>query len=889
MRRLFSIAFVVLAIFVATLKVAEWTSEEWWMNSLGFRSAQALYWQWRVEAFIPAFLIWTGVMVSNARLAWHNARWRDVSLPLLGPRALAGRNQISSEDRVRLDLLARRGEQTFIGMSALLCGMAAANQFDLWVLAFHPPAFGMMDSGANATFLVGVWPAMLWAWNAFGALLGFTLGLVITIAAFEGVLDFDTRGLRVGDATARHLAFLGGLILMWVGVRCGLAVLGEPVNFGWSANGISGFYEQTFTNPIRSFFLVSSPLLAFWFARTAPRHALRPIVVALFWSASALFFPLMAPSFGRAVRPASSPSLAKTLQAEQTQHIAFTRKAWGLDRVQEHQLNVETSDFLTSPETPLAPAGAVEKTPGLVVWPQEALRGALHDNDVGHGDDGDRSVLGRWPSELYLLRKGARIAARILETNPSEKTATSPLALESDPSRGGQVVATRHEVKAVILQSPVVRNSVFTRTPGLDPTDDGSAPPIQARVRELEANAKGGVARPNSLVGLTLALRFGDRSLLEGDKPVTWHLDPMERVQALAPFVWWTDAEPHPVWTRGEGEKSERLYWLVEGCFVSRSFPHAAMMPAGDEWSNVNYVRQSVLGVCDATTGETNFFLFDPSEPFSRAWNELLPGFFRPLSQLPAPLRAGTRLSPSLLNAQTVVWSRYHPAPKGKNEVEEWKKRSDEWSPFGIFDTSEGNTLVQQVLIERGGKPGLELLAAFASSLGKLTDSAVPVGSGEATRTRSLVALLSARDEGDAIWNGHGQTKLSAWRADKPIPLPSSESTSGALVSPLVPEFFDKFALVPLLDAKGDCVGMQISQGRAQRNKPKDGGWVLGNRVASTKTQFIPLIVPRSPVQINENMVRLRDLWKMWKDARANGQWKSVETIEKEINHILGP
>ncbi|RYG54103.1 hypothetical protein EON80_32055, partial [bacterium] len=198
MRRLFSLAFVVLAVIVAALKVAEWASEEWWMNSLGFRSAQALYWQWRVEAFIPAFVLWALVMGSNARLAWHNARWGDTSLPLLGPRVLAGRTHISSEDRVRLDLLARRGEQVFITLSAMMCGMAAANQFDLWVLALHPPTFADLEGGANATFLVGLWPALLWVWNAFGVLLGFTLGLVVTIAAFEGVLDFDTHGLRVG-------------------------------------------------------------------------------------------------------------------------------------------------------------------------------------------------------------------------------------------------------------------------------------------------------------------------------------------------------------------------------------------------------------------------------------------------------------------------------------------------------------------------------------------------------------------------------------------------------------------------------------------------------------------------------------------------------------------
>ncbi|RYX81516.1 hypothetical protein EON83_23865 [bacterium] len=887
MRRLFSIAFFVLAFVVATLKIAEWTSEEWWMNSMGYRSAQALYWQWRVEAFIPAFLVWTGVLLSNARLAWHNARWLDGSLPLLGPRALTSRSHISPEDRVRLELLAKRGEQIFIGLSAVLCGMAAANQFDLWVLMFHPPTFGALESGADATFLVGVWPALLWVWNAFGALLGFTLGMVITIAAFEGVLDFDTHGLRVGDATARHLAFLVGLMVVWVGVRCGLSALGEPVNFGWSANGISGFYERTFTNPTRVFFVVSSIPLAFWFARMAPRDALRPVMVTVFWMASAVFLPLMAPSFGRAM-VATSPTLDATLRIEQTQHLAVTRKAWGLDQVQKRRLNVAASDFGVSVAQPVASVSKAEKTPGLVVWPQEALRSALHENDTGRGTGSTGK--GRRASELYIGREGNALKARVIETDPAKTVATSPLVWESDPSRSEQVVATRRELQAVILQSPVERNAVSTRTPTLAPNDDNLAAPSQARVREVEKNARG-VTRTNSLTNFALALRFGDHSLLEGDKPVTWHLDPLERVQTLAPFVWWTDAQPHPVWMPVGSEKSERLFWLVEGCFVSRSYPHAAMIQAGDEWSNVNYARQSVLGVCDASTGETSFFLFAPNEPFSRAWAALLPGFFRPLRELPAPLRAGTRLSVGLLNAQTTLWERYHPVPTGQDgdEAQEWNKGTDNWRQFGTFDSSERNMLVEQVLVERNGKAGLELVAAFASSRGTLADNYI---AGTKQNPTPMVAMMSARDEGEAIWAGKGRSPISTWRASKPLQLPFTESSSGVTpATPFPPEYFDKFAMVPLLDKAGDCVGMQLSLGRAGRRSNTTGyaPWILSNNTASTRTQFIASVNPASSAQTAAKLAQLRARWKSWQEARKEGRWEQVEALEKEISRLLGP
>ncbi|MDB5243505.1 MAG: hypothetical protein JWP57_4130, partial [Spirosoma sp.] len=339
-------------------------------------------------------------------------------------------------------------------------------------------------------------------------------------------------------------------------------------------------------------------------------------------------------------------------------------------------------------------------------------------------------------------------------------------------------------------------------------------------------------------------------------------------------------------------EKLERMYWLVEGCFISRSFPHSAMMPAGDEWSNVNYARQSVLGVCDATTGQTNFYLFDPSEPLARAWNALLPNFFRPARELPDALRTGTRLSAALLSAQSVMWARYHPAASDQDEVATWKKGTDQWQQFDVFDSSERDAVAQPVVVERKGQPEMELMAAFSHWGGTVTDSTVPASGTNPASQLTLVALLGARDEGDAIWKGHGQTPLSAWRAAQPFAVPLSESPpEEPPLSPFLPEFFDKLALVPLLDAKGDCVGMQISRGRAERKRIKGGAtpWTLANGVASTKIQFVAPSSAPSPVQERENMLRLRTLWKSWKEARANGRWERVEKLEGQINQLLAP
>ncbi len=863
MRRLFSITFVVLVIIVGVLKVAEWTSENWWMSSLGFGGAQTLFWKWRLGAFVPAFGLWWLVMGGNARLAWHNARWRDVSLPLLGPREGSGRGH-SPEDRVRLDALALRGSQAFVLLGALLCGVASANHFDLWVLARHPPAFGGAD---NASFLVGVWPALLWAWNAFGALLGFTLAVVAAIAVYEGVLDFDSRGFRVGDATARHLAACGALLLLWIGVRCGLSAGGEAVNFGWSPNGVSGFYERSFATPTRTFFLLSSPFLALWFGRAAPRRPLRPLIAALGWSFGALFLPLIAPSFGRAVR-ANSPSLEQTLRDENARHIAATRRAWGLSDVEERDLKVAASDF----SVPVSSTEGGSASPTEVVaWPHEALRRALAQNDEGNS-------LGRVPGALYLSRERNTLRADVISSNPVVKEATSSLTIQSDPSRPGALAARTRPFEAVVMQSPFAPELASPRAAPLAEGESLSSP---ARVRETDSS--GGVVRENGFMGASLAVRFGNSSFLTAGPAITWHLDPLERVRTLAPFVWWTGARPHPVWMSVPGSSSERLFWLVEGCFVSGSMPSSAMLPAGDEWSGLSYARQSVLGVCDATTGETSFYLFDPTEPFSRVWNELLPGFFKPTSELPAPIRHATRLSPALLNAQNFVWTRYHRALPGRDETLDWSKRSDEWRALSL-DTSQRNALAHPTLVKRGEKVGLEQLAAFAPWGGTLSSNNTSAPTGTA-----LVALLSARDEGEDIWREGGKARFSSWRSANPITLPlSDEATTPPVVSSFALELFDKRALFLALDERGDCTGLGISHGQAKRVKSgrELGKWFLETKVASTKLQLAP---PSSPSEAGENLKRARNLWSAWKTARARGQWARVEELERALNQLLTP
>jgi len=873
MRRLFSLAFWLLMIGIGALKIAEWTTENWWMDALGFGSQARLYWTWRVAAFVPAFGLWALIMGLNARLAWHNAHWRDVSLPLLGPRNHPGRSVVSPEDRAGLDRLARKSARVFVGLSALLCGVAAANHFDLWVLALSGATWGTKEAsgGQDIGFFVWVLPAFLWAWNALGSLFLFTLLLVASIAAFEGVLDFDARGLHVGDATAGHLAFLGALLIGWIGARCGLAMLSAPINFGWFPNGVFGFYDQTFTQPARFLFLVSALPAAIWFARAAPRRFGHALGAATIWSLAALSIPMLASSFGRAVWR-GSPSLDATLRAQLQSHIETTRRAWDLDKVQERALNVKTSDFLADAPDTKTRTNALP----VVAWPHEALRRAL---------DFDNTDNNRISGDVFISRENGQLTARVVEVNPSVGSATSALALSANPSGSGTLSTTRETFAAVVLAPPGISRETGAFGPSVLPPTMSDGVANSVRVREVQADSA--VQRENAWQGLALATRFGDRSLLTAGAPITWHLDPVERLEAVAPMVYWEEARPHPVLMSVAGDNQKHLFWETEGCFVSRNFPGAAMSQEPNSWSGITYARQSVLGVCDASTGETTLYAFDSNEPFTRVWASLLPGFFHPVKELPDVLRAQTRLSRPLNSAQCEIWTRYHTSGSSSNEALDWAKRSDEWRVL-TPDLRDPERPDDTVLLGPPAHPALRSLCAFAPLSGTLasvvTNSAQSGATSEAT---PLIAMLGTSDEGDELWQAHGHAPRTSWRTSPPLSLPSSESGTDTF-SPITPDVWRKTALWPDLDANGNVVGLSLLNATAtpQKNSSNSPVWTLTTVLSST----LPTRTEKTPAASGDsNLPRLRALWRSWKEARATGRWSRVESLEAEINRILSP
>ena len=179
---------------------------------------------------------------------------------------------------------------------------------------------------------------------------------------------------------------------------------------------------------------------------------------------------------------------------------------------------------------------------------------------------------------------------------------------------------------------------------------------------------RGGVPVASLWRRMMLAIRFGSMKLLLTDgisaqSRVLYRRDIRERVETALPFLQ-IDDDPYLVI-----DSAGTLKWMVDGYTSSNRYPYAQPLANG-----VNYMRNSVKVVVDAYDGTVHAFVMDPLDPIIRSYQAAFPGILRPLSELPADLRAHLRYPSDLFRIQTALYRLYH-----MNDVETFYHREDEW------------------------------------------------------------------------------------------------------------------------------------------------------------------------------------------------------------------
>jgi uncharacterized membrane protein (UPF0182 family) len=353
-------------------------------------------------------------------------------------------------------------------------------------------------------------------------------------------------------------------------------------------------------------------------------------------------------------------------------NIEFTRKAYGLDRIEE----VPFEPRLTN--TSFDPAAHQDTLENVRLWDWRALQSTLRqiqeirtyydfpDIDV------DRYVIGGKQQAVMLaareislnkLPSGSQnwVNERLIYTHGYGLTMNpvSRFTREGLP----EFILSNMPVESTQPELRVTRPEIYFG----ELTDW----PVYVKTRQKEFNypegeannysiyeGKGGIPMGSLARRLLIAWTLGDITKVPFSDDITsesvllMRRNIRERVSELAPFLMF---DPDPYIVVGTDGK---LYWMIDGFTTSERYPYARHLNLGN--SSMNYIRNSIKAVIDAYDGSVHLYVFDDADPLIQAYRRMFPTLFTDPKEMPEFLRSHVRYPELLFRAQAAVYSTYH-------------------------------------------------------------------------------------------------------------------------------------------------------------------------------------------------------------------------------------
>lgn len=182
---------------------------------------------------------------------------------------------------------------------------------------------------------------------------------------------------------------------------------------------------------------------------------------------------------------------------------------------------------------------------------------------------------------------------------------------------------------------------------------------VNTKDREIDDIAGGGYDYTGSsgiqlswLSRIVYAAKLGDVKLLVSDQidsksKLLANRSVLSRVHMAAPFL---NFDPDIyILIDGVG----RLKWIVDGYTTSQWFPYAQY--SGD----INYIRNSVKAVVDAYDGTVKLYIVDESDPIVRSYRRIYPTLFEQ-TPFPKDLEKHLRYPKGIFKIQAEIMKRYH-------------------------------------------------------------------------------------------------------------------------------------------------------------------------------------------------------------------------------------
>jgi len=759
-----------------------------WFGAEGASSVfwTQVLWEWGARLLVGGIA---------AALVWVNLRVVASTFPGLQVRRRYGDLVIQEQLPREYIRWAVLGTALFIGLWFLAAVPSGTGLRGLLLLSHEP--WGEADPifGRDLAFYIFLLP-VLQGVVTFGLVLAVFLAAMVAAGyTATGAVTWGDGQVAVGKLPRRHLAILAGAFLFLLGLRFYLAPYGLLLDGNSDVQGIFGYadhHARIGAYRFVGFLALAAAVAVVW---GSLRGRLLPVAAAgAALAVGALLVAELYPALVQRLRVQPNELVRERPYIEHA--VEYTRRGFALGEMRRERLDYQPPDGAAWDQ-------AIRALSRLPIWTEPTLLTTFRQIEARFQYyDFHTVAFDRYPAEGGGVEP---VAVSVREVDPAgipdpnwqnlhireryisgmgavagqlhRRTAEGrlPMFLTAIPPefRPGPEVPTGLDLErpSVYVGTRPQRHAVITQNaeaflgPDGDPGVPGEDFPPGIPVQSLFRTA-------------ALAWYFQDANLIlagevERESRVVYRRQVHERVRALAPFLHLPE-NPYPVIARG------RIYWILEGFTVSRSFPLSRAHDIGGRRS-ANYLRNSVKITVDAASGETRLYVVDEEDPLLTAYRRGFPTLFRDLGEMPGELLRHLRYPRYLLDVQSQVLTQYHQAdpPVFHGQQDQWELATElavgsqpvsyrpEYGLLTLPGEAEESYVLSTVLVPRGRRP----LAAFL--VGRWTPEArgevllwdAPVEE-QIRGPRQIEAMIEQdpdisqqfalwRQAGSEVWTGH--------------------------------------------------------------------------------------------------------------------------------------
>jgi uncharacterized protein len=661
--KLILVAAVVLIALLAV--ISGWLQKWLWMRQVGYSGVFWTLWSLRWELFCGAFVVALLYLWINLR---HAARNGDTfpSGNLMSEPTVAEKFGIQISPTVLKLAMA-----TIAAAAALLFAAIFYAQWDTYLRFRYGGSFGFSDPlfGFDVGFYLFRLPFYELLQISLSALTLITLLVVLVLYAYFGLLQFSRSGPMEGRS-AKAVPHLSILLFVLV-ASWGWGFYLDHYELLYSTQGVvygAGYTADHVTRLAFWIMVGASAALCALLVLNFFRPRFRAIAIGsgiyvALYVIAVLLLPALFQRF--LVQPNELARETPYLK----NNIAFTRKAYTLDAIQETSypaLADLTSEVIARNQDTIQNIRLWDYRPLLQMY-QQAQEIRLYyqfyqaDVDRYHLPDGYHQVMlsarelseqlpaeaQTWVNQKLQFTHGYGLVMSfvsktvgggfpqyVLENIPPESAYGLPINQPSiyygESMPGYRIVATG----AKEFDYPKGNQNVYTSYEGT-----GGIPLDSLWKRLL-------FAWTQSDINILFTSYLRPESRIQIWRRVG------ERVEQIAPFLR-LDHDPYAVVSEG------KLYWIQDAYTVSDHFPYSSPYAAGFE-EGLNYIRNSVKVVVDMYDGTVRFYVMDPNDPVLAVYRRAFPGVFLDLNQLSADLKTHLRYPEDLFSIQADQYRTFH-------------------------------------------------------------------------------------------------------------------------------------------------------------------------------------------------------------------------------------